>query len=65
MSEEVVKPTEGVLDESDAAAHRKGGFADSWLHAVLASLSTRRWSRVFGYGALLVACRVVRGIIQA
>ena len=63
MSEEV-KRAEGVLDERDAA-HRKGGFADSWLHAVLASLSTRRWSRVFGYGALLVLCRVVRGFIQA
>ena len=63
MSEEV-KPAEGLLDEPDAA-HRKGGFADSRMHAVLASLSTRRWSRVFGYGALLVVCRVVRGIIQA
>ena len=63
MAQEV-KSGELRLDEPDSAP-RKGGFADSRLHAVLASLSTRRLSRVFGYGALLVLCRVVRGIIQA
>jgi hypothetical protein len=43
----------------------EGGFAASRVHAVLAFLATRRWPRFFGYGMLIVACRVVRTIIRA
>jgi hypothetical protein len=43
----------------------EGSFTQSRLHAALASLGTSRWARFFGYGILLVACRVVRTIIQA
>jgi hypothetical protein len=32
---------------------------------VLASIATSRWSRFLGYGALIVACRVVRTMIRA
>jgi len=41
------------------------GFVDSRVHAALAYLATRRWPRLFGYGMLIVACRVVRTIIRA
>ncbi|HZB82006.1 MAG TPA: hypothetical protein VE288_04050 [Rubrobacteraceae bacterium] len=44
---------------------REGSFTETRLHAALAALGTSRWARFFGYGILLVACRVVRTIIQA
>jgi hypothetical protein len=43
----------------------EGRFAHSRTHTVLASIATSRWSRLFGYGVLIVACRVVRTIIRA
>ncbi|MDP8926144.1 MAG: hypothetical protein M3M97_04360 [Actinomycetota bacterium] len=46
-------------------ASDKSGFADSWVHAVLAFIGTSRWSRLLGYGFLIVVCRVVRTIIRA
>ena len=46
-------------------ASKEGGFTHSRTHAVLASIATSRWSRYFGYGVLIVACRVVRTMIRA
>ncbi len=46
-------------------APKEGGFTHTRTHAVLASIATSRWSRYFGYGALIVACRVVRTMIRA
>ncbi len=51
--------------EPDATPPQKAALANSRLHAVLAYLATRRWPRLFGYGMLIVACRVVRTIIRA
>ena len=46
-------------------APKEGGFTHTRTHAVLASIATSRWSRLLGYGALIVACRVVRTMIRA
>ncbi len=51
--------------EPESTGKEQGGFAASRVHAVLAFLATRRWPRFFGYGMLIVACRVVRTIIRA
>ena len=51
--------------EPESTNKEEGGFAASRVHAVLAFLATRRWPRFFGYGMLVVACRVVRTIIRA
>jgi hypothetical protein len=51
--------------EARSAAKEEGGFATSRAHAVLAFLATRRWPRLFGYGMLILACRIVRTIIRA
>ena len=51
--------------EPQAAPERGGGFASTRSYALLAYLATRRWPRFFGYGLLIVACRVVRTAIRA
>ena len=43
----------------------KEGLAHSWSHAALVQITTSRWSRLFGYGVLILACRVVRTLIRA
>jgi hypothetical protein len=43
----------------------KEGLAHSRSHAALARITTSRWSRLFGYGVLILACRVVRTLIRA
>jgi hypothetical protein len=43
----------------------KEGFAHNRSHAALSRLTTSRWSRLFGYGVLIFACRVVRTLIHA
>ena len=53
------RPSRGL----DVAA--KGDFGSMRLHSALARFTTSRWSKLFGYGALIVACRAVRTLIQA
>ena len=43
----------------------KEEFTHSRSHAVLVRITTSRWSRLFGYGVLIFACRVVRTLIRA
>ncbi len=61
------RPAEAEESTSKGSASKEeGGFAATRTHAVLAFLATRRWwPRLFGYGMLIIACRVVRTIIRA
>jgi hypothetical protein len=46
------------MSEKEVLAHSRS-------HAALARITTSRWSRLFGYGVLILACRVVRTLIRA
>jgi hypothetical protein len=62
MAEAEAKETRSVGSEG---TFERDGVPRSRLHAVLASVATSRWSRLFGYGVLIVACRIVRTLIRA
>jgi hypothetical protein len=64
MTEEA-KSGERCQTAEPQATPERGGFTSTRSHAVLAYLATRRWPRFFGYGLLIVACRVVRTAIRA
>jgi hypothetical protein len=65
MSEGATSKECSLLEVDRTTTTTEGSFTQTKLHAALASLGTSRWARFFGYGILLVACRVVRTIIQA
>ena len=65
MPQEEPTSASSQLVEPEATFKEETGFAASRVHAVLAFLATRRWPRFFGYGMLIVACRIVRTIIRA
>ena len=67
MTQEVPSSAESPRpnEPGSTLCKEEGGFAASRVHAMLAYLATRRWPRFFGYGTLIVACRVVRTIIRS
>lgn len=51
--------------EKPEEASAKSDFSGTRLHSALARFTTSRWSKFFGYGVLIVACRAIRILIRA